>query len=311
MPSEQEPFHWPNGTYPIREFARLSGVNPATLRAWERRYGIVKPLRTPKGHRFYTDDHLQDVRRILYWLEQGYPVRQVQLLLNQPISQETTPDPGNVWGEQQQRLVSTVEQFELGSLEHTLNDGLAHYPLAVYFEHAVLPALQQIRGHAHGRLLASLLEQRLNQRLQMLMHQQQRHAAGPRLLLASNSHSGHTELLVRACAIGSAGLQVEVLDTSLSAADVRLAANVLAIDHLWIYWQPATDSSRQEWQALQQLQRPLWVSGCPSFECHGPNSHDVRTQPLQRQIQNYIFDGGHTAHDRHAGSQPREVSDHD
>ena len=34
------------GLFPIREVARLTGVNPVTLRAWERRYGLIQPLRT-------------------------------------------------------------------------------------------------------------------------------------------------------------------------------------------------------------------------------------------------------------------------
>ena len=37
--------------YPIREVSRLTGVNSVTLRAWERRYGLIRPQRTPKGHR--------------------------------------------------------------------------------------------------------------------------------------------------------------------------------------------------------------------------------------------------------------------
>jgi DNA-binding transcriptional MerR regulator len=36
---------------PMRTIASLTGVNPITLRAWERRYGLVQALRTPKGHR--------------------------------------------------------------------------------------------------------------------------------------------------------------------------------------------------------------------------------------------------------------------
>ena len=37
--------------FPIREVARLTGVNPVTLRAWERRYGLIQPTRTESGHR--------------------------------------------------------------------------------------------------------------------------------------------------------------------------------------------------------------------------------------------------------------------
>ncbi len=51
--------------YPIRKISELTGINPVTLRAWERRYGLIKPERTPKGHRLYTDEHVQLIRRIL------------------------------------------------------------------------------------------------------------------------------------------------------------------------------------------------------------------------------------------------------
>jgi hypothetical protein len=35
--------------FPIREVSRLTGVNPVTLRAWERRYGLIQPTRAPKA----------------------------------------------------------------------------------------------------------------------------------------------------------------------------------------------------------------------------------------------------------------------
>lgn len=47
---------------PIREVARLTGVNPVTLRAWERRYGLVVPQRTGKGHRLYSEDQVLPLR---------------------------------------------------------------------------------------------------------------------------------------------------------------------------------------------------------------------------------------------------------
>ena len=50
---------------PIRDAARETGVNPVTLRAWERRYGLVKPHRTAKGHRLYSADQLQQIQQIL------------------------------------------------------------------------------------------------------------------------------------------------------------------------------------------------------------------------------------------------------
>jgi DNA-binding transcriptional MerR regulator len=45
--------------YSIGEFARLSGITATTLRAWQRRYGLLKPQRTEGGHRQYSDEDVQ------------------------------------------------------------------------------------------------------------------------------------------------------------------------------------------------------------------------------------------------------------
>ncbi|MCL6594159.1 MAG: MerR family DNA-binding transcriptional regulator, partial [Alicyclobacillus sp.] len=51
--------------FPIREVSRLTGVNPVTLRAWERRYGLIQPTRTDSGHRLYSQADIDAVRSIL------------------------------------------------------------------------------------------------------------------------------------------------------------------------------------------------------------------------------------------------------
>ena len=61
-------------TLSIGEVARGTGVTVPTLRAWERRYGLLVPVRTTGGHRRYREE---DVRRILAVLElvrQGWAV---------------------------------------------------------------------------------------------------------------------------------------------------------------------------------------------------------------------------------------------
>jgi methanogenic corrinoid protein MtbC1 len=44
--------------YTIKEAAVRSGLNVPTLRAWERRYGVVEPERTPAGYRLYGDESI-------------------------------------------------------------------------------------------------------------------------------------------------------------------------------------------------------------------------------------------------------------
>ena len=47
--------------HPIRVVARRTGLTPAVLRAWEKRYGVVDPSRSEGGQRLYSD---QDVHRL-------------------------------------------------------------------------------------------------------------------------------------------------------------------------------------------------------------------------------------------------------
>ena len=51
--------------FPIRILSEKTGVAPTTLRAWERRYGLLKPQRTPKGHRLYNANDVDAVNRIV------------------------------------------------------------------------------------------------------------------------------------------------------------------------------------------------------------------------------------------------------
>jgi DNA-binding transcriptional MerR regulator len=67
---------------PMRTVASLTGMNPITLRAWERRYGLVRPLRTAKGHRLYTHEHVERIRRVLALVERGVPIGRVRDVLD-------------------------------------------------------------------------------------------------------------------------------------------------------------------------------------------------------------------------------------
>jgi DNA-binding transcriptional MerR regulator len=68
--------------YPIGDVAEETGVNPVTLRAWQRRYGLVKPQRTKKGHRLYSQGDIETIKNILSWLDKGVAIRNVKALLN-------------------------------------------------------------------------------------------------------------------------------------------------------------------------------------------------------------------------------------
>jgi DNA-binding transcriptional MerR regulator len=55
----------------IGELSKRSGVSPESLRAWERRYGLLRPTRSPGGLRLYSLDDLERVRKMQAHLSSG------------------------------------------------------------------------------------------------------------------------------------------------------------------------------------------------------------------------------------------------
>jgi DNA-binding transcriptional MerR regulator len=83
MPNPLDPEFPPtHGLFPIRYVCAETGLKPVTLRAWERRYGLIRPVRTPKGHRLYSSADLVMIHKIRTLLEEGVAVSQVARLLS-------------------------------------------------------------------------------------------------------------------------------------------------------------------------------------------------------------------------------------
>ncbi len=60
----------------IGELSRRVGVSEHVLRAWESRYGLLKPARSAGGYRLYSEDDEIRVRRMLAHLEGGLAAAQ-------------------------------------------------------------------------------------------------------------------------------------------------------------------------------------------------------------------------------------------
>ncbi len=59
--------------YAVKQVSTLTGVSEATLRVWERRYGIVQPARSPGGYRQYDDDQVATLRAMAALVHDGVP----------------------------------------------------------------------------------------------------------------------------------------------------------------------------------------------------------------------------------------------
>ena len=127
-----------NTVYPIRDVSRMTGVKPVTLRPWQRRYGLIKPARTEKGHRLYSDTDIQTIRDILQLLEQGVSIGQVRFLLE---SKKVPLDQGSNWENECQRLMQTAIALKLSKLESLLQEMSKLYPCTLFLRNIIEPWL--------------------------------------------------------------------------------------------------------------------------------------------------------------------------
>ena len=60
-----------NRKYRINVVAQMTGVSAATLRAWERRYGVPVPARTASSYRIYDEEDVETIRRLRALCDEG------------------------------------------------------------------------------------------------------------------------------------------------------------------------------------------------------------------------------------------------
>lgn len=106
--------------YPIREVSSLTGVNAITLRAWERRYGLIEPVRTEGGHRLYTLEHIERIKAAVKLTKEGVPISQVKARLAQ-VTTEASDEVELGDYDYQTKIVDAVSEFDLDSLNTELD----------------------------------------------------------------------------------------------------------------------------------------------------------------------------------------------
>jgi DNA-binding transcriptional MerR regulator len=181
----------PAGLLPIRTVVSLTGVNPVTLRAWERRHNLITPHRTPKGHRLYTRENVHLIKHILELLDQGISISQVKPLLDQTSAEITASpaaEPGEAWRSYQQVMLKAIEAFDEHALDDAYNDALSLYPVDAVSQRLTTPLLRILgerwkdtdTGIAQEHFFSVYLRNKLGARI----HHINLRANGPLLLLA-------------------------------------------------------------------------------------------------------------------------------
>ncbi|EIK53668.1 MerR family transcriptional regulator [Stutzerimonas stutzeri TS44] len=251
--------------FPIREVARLTGVNPITLRAWERRYGLLQPTRTDSGHRLYSPADIERVRDILAWTERGVAVGKVGGILERNAARQADdarqPARSAERDEWQARLGSAVSAFDQARLEQLYGQIFTSYPLATVWQELLLPVWRalSLRQEEFGRtsewlFLDAFLRGRVLQRLQLA----QRGAAPAVLLAPLPGPCRELELLVAGLLLGGDELAVAVLPCGQPLDELALVCANVQPQALVLHASAPPDATQ-----LQRVQRLALHLDCP------------------------------------------------
>jgi hypothetical protein len=66
--------------HPIQIVTRRTGLSADVLRVWEKRYGVVTPLRSTSGRRLYSDADIERLRLLVQATGRGRAIGQVAAL---------------------------------------------------------------------------------------------------------------------------------------------------------------------------------------------------------------------------------------
>lgn len=197
-------------SYSIGDVAERCGINPVTLRAWQRRYGLLKPLRSEGGHRQFDEEDIRRIEEIKRWIKSGVPVSKVKVLLE--VSENDAQDG---WSPLQEEMMTTLRHVRPALLrariaamacEHTVDDLLDHILIPV--RHRL--ALDQNTARAMLSLLDGVVIEHAASCLAL-----SRATAGREAFLIAWSCEDRARLWMEAWRLSQKGWHIDVLAESL------------------------------------------------------------------------------------------------
>ncbi|TDO98226.1 MerR family transcriptional regulator [Marinomonas balearica] len=171
--------------FPIRTLSMETGVNTVTLRAWERRYGLLKPTRTPKGHRLYCQSDIDTVRSIVQWIQKGVPVGKVKALLansepEKAVGEEFERVEEDVWYLYRTQFLESATAYQESKLLAAFQEVTTQYPVEIVVSQLIEPIMNDLArlddNKTASRFFTSCLTKQVAVNLNFYRHQGKRNS---------------------------------------------------------------------------------------------------------------------------------------
>ncbi|MGE7713614.1 Methanogenic corrinoid protein MtbC1 [Priestia megaterium] len=218
------------GKYNIKAISNMVGIQPGTLRAWERRYQILNPVRNDSGHRLYTEEDLRKLKWLTEKVSGGFTISQaVSLLETESSTVGTFEEEGEVDSPQKIRdeLLTMLLSFEEGKAQDLINHAFSLYSV----EKVVIDILGSLlvtvgdmweKGQitsAHEHYTTQVLKTRIS----MIFYSLPSNGLLPKAIAVCGPNETHeVGLLVFTLFLRRKGFEVIYLGSSIEDKDVEL-----------------------------------------------------------------------------------------
>ena len=244
----------------------MTGVNPITLRTWERRYGLISPARTDSGHRLYRDEDVALVQRVMRLLNKGVPIGRVLDALSDPNRENFTAP---CWESFKEQMFKAIVEYDERSLENTYQEALSLYPQRQVTDHVLIPTLETLgtrwlsspAGIAEEHFFAVYMRNKLGARF----HHRSMNVQGPRLIAACLPSEQHEiGLLLFSLTAHDRGYRLILLGADMPLEGIGAAVKQTAAHAVVLSGTSAPPDDL--WQSslkplVQSLSVPVFVGG--------------------------------------------------
>jgi DNA-binding transcriptional MerR regulator/methylmalonyl-CoA mutase cobalamin-binding subunit len=143
--------------HPVRVVAQRTGLSPDVLRAWEKRYSVVRPHRSTGGQRLYTDADLERLALLARAITGGRSIGQISALslreLEGLITADETERANSSRTSEGRQLkasyflslaLTAVTNLDILELEEVLRRATMHLSTAVAIDEVIVPLLHEV-----------------------------------------------------------------------------------------------------------------------------------------------------------------------
>jgi DNA-binding transcriptional MerR regulator len=142
------------GKYRIQTVAEMTGVTAATLRAWERRYGIPVPERSDSSYRLFSDHDVAAIRRLKELCDGGMAPAEAAKLVARIEEASNTPVEGDPYSRACESIFRAVLDFDPKALEQAVRGVMFLGSATTVYTRVLAPVMREIGDAWHEGTLS-------------------------------------------------------------------------------------------------------------------------------------------------------------